>query len=99
MKGEFSIERVGGGVLVRLERAGVDPGHREGLPALHSIHDLFGPHPQVSLCDFGLFAGTQAKATSAYPLANLMQKALSLFEKGPLALVAGAGFEPATSGL
>jgi hypothetical protein len=27
-----------------------------------------------------------------------MQKALSLFEKGPLALVAGAGFEPATSG-
>jgi hypothetical protein len=28
-----------------------------------------------------------------------MQKALSLFEKGPLALVAGAGFEPATSGL
>ena len=33
------------------------------------------------------------------PLANHMQKALSLFEKGPLALVAGAGFEPATSGL
>ena len=30
---------------------------------------------------------------------NHMQKALSLFEKGPLALVAGAGFEPATSGL
>jgi hypothetical protein len=30
-----------------------------------------------------------------------MQKALSLFEKGPLGLVAGAGagFEPATSGL
>jgi hypothetical protein len=26
-----------------------------------------------------------------------MQEALSLFEKGPLALVAGAGFEPATS--
>ena len=33
------------------------------------------------------------------PLANHMQEALSLFEKGPLALVAGAGFEPATSGL
>jgi hypothetical protein len=28
-----------------------------------------------------------------------MQKALSLFEKGPLALVAGEGFEPSTSGL
>jgi len=26
-------------------------------------------------------------------------EALSLFEKGPLALVAGVGFEPATSGL
>jgi hypothetical protein len=34
-----------------------------------------------------------------YPLANHMQEALSLFEKGPLASVAGAGFEPATSGL
>ena len=30
---------------------------------------------------------------------NHMLKAPSLFEKGPLALVAGAGFEPATSGL
>jgi len=30
---------------------------------------------------------------------NRMQKALSLFEKGPLALVAGEGFEPSTSGL
>jgi hypothetical protein len=29
---------------------------------------------------------------------NNMQKALSLFEKGPLALVAGEGFEPSTSG-
>ncbi len=27
------------------------------------------------------------------------QKALSLFEKGPLGLVAGEGFEPSTSGL
>ncbi len=33
------------------------------------------------------------------PCTNYMQEALSLFEKGPLALVAGAGFEPATSGL
>jgi len=38
-------------------------------------------------------------ATFTSPLADHMQKALSLFEKGPLALVAGAGFEPATSGL
>jgi len=38
-------------------------------------------------------------ASLANPLANHMQKAPSLFEKGPLALVAGAGFEPATSGL
>jgi hypothetical protein len=30
---------------------------------------------------------------------NHMRKALSLFEKGPLALVAGEGFEPSTSGL
>jgi hypothetical protein len=30
---------------------------------------------------------------------NYLPEALSLFEKGPLALVAGAGFEPATSGL
>ena len=33
------------------------------------------------------------------PCTNHMQKALSLFEKGPLALVAGEGFEPSTSGL
>ena len=38
-------------------------------------------------------------ASLANPLASHMQKALSLFEKGPLGLVAGAGFEPATSGL
>jgi DNA-binding PadR family transcriptional regulator len=30
------------------------------------------------------------------PFTNHMQKTLSLFEKGPLALVAGAEFEPAT---
>jgi len=30
---------------------------------------------------------------------NHMQKALFLVEKGPLALVAGEGFEPSTSGL
>jgi integrase len=38
-------------------------------------------------------------ASLANPLATHMQKALSLFEKGPLALVAGEGFEPSTSGL
>ena len=32
-------------------------------------------------------------------VANHILKALSLFEKGPLALVAGEGFEPSTSGL
>jgi hypothetical protein len=32
-------------------------------------------------------------------LANCMQEAVSLFERRPLSLVAGAGFEPATSGL
>ncbi len=36
---------------------------------------------------------------STYPCTNYEQKALSLFEKGPLALVAGEGFEPSTSGL
>jgi hypothetical protein len=46
----------------------------------------------------GSLAST-AVASLANPLAIHMQKALSLFEKGPLALVAGAGFEPATSGL
>jgi hypothetical protein len=40
-----------------------------------------------------------AVASLTNPLTNYMQEALSLFEKGPLALVAGAGFEPATSGL
>ena len=40
-----------------------------------------------------------AVASLANPLANHKQKALSLFEKGPLALVAGEGFEPSTSGL
>ena len=39
------------------------------------------------------------RVSLANPLASDMQKAPSLFEKGPLALVAGAGFEPATSGL
>jgi hypothetical protein len=33
------------------------------------------------------------------PFTNQKQKAGSLFENRPLALVAGAGFEPATSGL
>ena len=33
------------------------------------------------------------------PRTDYKQEAISLFEKGPLALVAGAGFEPATSGL
>src|SRR6202167_2937022 len=33
------------------------------------------------------------------PCRDHMQKAPSLFEKGPLALVAGVGFEPTTSGL
>ena len=45
----------------------------------------------------GETAGGQASL--ADPLADHMQKALSLFEKGPLALVAGEGFEPSTSGL
>jgi hypothetical protein len=35
----------------------------------------------------------------ANPLADNMEEAASLFERRPLALVAGAGFEPATSGL
>jgi integrase len=46
----------------------------------------------------GSLAST-AVASLANPLANYMQKAGSLFENRPLALVAGAGFEPATSGL
>jgi Phage integrase family len=46
----------------------------------------------------GSLAST-AVASLANPLANHMQKALSLFEKGPLTLVAGEGFEPSTSGL
>ena len=46
----------------------------------------------------GSLAST-AVASLANPLANDMQKALSLFEKGPPALVAGEGFEPSTSGL
>ena len=40
-----------------------------------------------------------ANRWSGNPCTNYMQKALFLFERGPLALVAGAGFEPATSGL
>ncbi len=40
-----------------------------------------------------------ASATFTNPCTNHKRKAPSLFEKGPLALVAGAGFEPATSGL
>jgi hypothetical protein len=32
--------------------------------------------------------------TARIPCTNHMQEALSLFEKGPLALVAGEGFEP-----
>ena len=45
----------------------------------------------------GLQRLRQAPCTN--PCTNHMQKALSLFEKGPLALVAGEGFEPSTSGL
>ena len=37
--------------------------------------------------------------TFTNPFTDHMQEALPLFEKGPLSLVAGAGFEPATSGL
>ena len=40
-----------------------------------------------------------SRLTCTNPFTNHMQKALSLFEKGPLALVAGEGFEPSTSGL
>ena len=47
----------------------------------------------------GSLASTAVTAALANPLADHMQKALSLFEKGPLALVAGEGFEPSTSGL
>jgi hypothetical protein len=39
-------------------------------------------------------AASTAVASLANPLANHMQKALSLFEKGPLALVAGADLNP-----
>ena len=46
-----------------------------------------------------LIIGGLLVSTAVASLANLMQKALSLFEKGPLALVAGGGFEPPTSGL
>ena len=42
-------------------------------------------------------AAYQALVHKSVP--NLMRKAPSLFEKGPLALVAGGGFEPPTSGL
>ena len=38
-------------------------------------------------------------ATFTDPFTNRKQKAGSLFENRPLGLVAGAGFEPATSGL
>ena len=41
----------------------------------------------------------RTSATFTKSVYNLMQKAPSLFEKGPLALVAGEGFEPSTSGL
>ena len=41
---------------------------------------------------------SQRIGQAAVPFTH-MQKALSLFEKGPSVLVAGAGFEPATSGL
>ena len=47
----------------------------------------------------GKTAGRGPRNQRTNPLANHMQKALSLFEKGPLALVAGEGFEPSTSGL
>jgi hypothetical protein len=40
-----------------------------------------------------------ARLSLANPLANYMQEAGPLFESGLLTLVAGAGFEPATSGL
>jgi hypothetical protein len=45
-----------------------------------------------------IIGGSLASTAATASLAN-MQKALSLFEKGPLALVAGEGFEPSTSGL
>ena len=46
-----------------------------------------------------IIGGSLASTAATASLANHMQKALSLFEKGPLALVAGEGFEPSTSGL
>ena len=46
-----------------------------------------------------LIIGGSLASTAVASLADHMQKALSLFEKGPLALVAGEGFEPSTSGL
>ena len=49
--------------------------------------------------EIGTARARREQASFTNPLTNHMQKALSLFEKGPLALVAGEGFEPSTSGL
>jgi hypothetical protein len=77
----------------------VEHGRPVGLVALvingTGSYDWF---PAVAGCSTGdrYSQGTAGPGAHAQPH---MQKALSLFDKWPLALVAGAGFEPATSGL
>ena len=46
-----------------------------------------------------IIGGSLASTAVTASLANHMQKVGSLFENWPLALVAGEGFEPSTSGL
>ena len=49
--------------------------------------------------DHHLGETARGQASLANPLADHMKKVGSLFEKRPLALVAGEEFEPSTSGL
>jgi hypothetical protein len=52
-----------------------------------------------SLASVEQTGAVRAGVSCTNPSTSHMPEALSLFEKGPLALVAGGGFEPPTSGL
>jgi hypothetical protein len=69
------------------------PGDCERLPALDSIHDLFGPITQIALCDLGLCR--QPKFLTRRPLLPATIAGIAVAAPVASLLVFGAGSAPA----
>ena len=88
---------------VRADRPRGRPRGREYARRLDHRRDCWSSWPTEArgrtTTDQGGEAAAAEQRPCTNPCTNRKQKAGSLFENRPLALVAGAGFEPATSGL